>query len=228
MPLHQTEFKDAGVKFTPDGKVLTYYGNTIICLMNDASWPIYHAAKKAIAALRQSSYADKMAFLPKDSLHMTVISLTRELDRHTQYWSPHVPEDASFEEADRILEELVQDIPQGHDVQMRFDHVEQTKLILVPADEASAQALLEYREKISDITGIRHANHEDYRYHMSLDYALKPLTADEIEENRILCESLTQEFRQSLPLISLPKPRFVIFDNMLAYNTDRKKRGTLG
>lgn len=214
-------------KFDEQCNPVPYYGNTIVSYLNDTDSEIFQAAVNVQAEIKKLSLASHLAFLPPDSFHMTVLTLCREIDRNSQYWPPMVPTDARFTEVDRILKDIVQTVPVPENVWMEIDECEITKIVLKPADEQSTQKLLDYRDQVAQATGIRHSWHIGFRYHISLDYLVKPLSPTQLEEKERACRMLTEYLKNTVKPFLMPAPDFVIFNDMMSYETDLSLRGNL-
>lgn len=216
---------DTIYKFDEQCNPLPYYGNTIISYLNDDRFPIYLAARKIQSEIKAMEFSDHLAFLPPDSFHMTVLTLCREIDRGTQYWPPMVPQNAKFKEVDRILKDIVDKISVPNNVWIEVDECEITRIVLKPADETSSEKLLKYRDQVAEKTGILHSWHKGFRYHLSLDYLVKPLNPkQEIIKNQ-MCEKFTKWLKSEIKPFILTKPEFVIFNDMMSYERNLELRG---
>lgn len=216
---------DTVYKFDEQCRPLPYYGNTVISYLNQEESPVFRAAVEVQNRIRTLDFSGHLAFLPPDSFHMTVLTLCREIDRHTKYWPPMVPEEARFKEVDRILKNIVDQVPFPEEILMEPEECEITKIILKPADEKSRQKLADYRDEVSAKTGIRHSWHDGFRYHLSLDYLVKPLDLRQEKEKERVCAEFTEKLKKEVKPFILPKPDFVIFNDMMSYETDLNLRG---
>lgn len=216
---------DTIYKFDKHCNPLPYYGNTIISYLNDEKYPIFLAAKKIQSEIKSMEFSDHLAFLPPDSFHMTVLTLCREIDRHTQYWPPMVPQNAKFKEVDRTLKEIVDKIPVPKDVWIEVDECEITRIVLKPADETSSRKLLNYRDQVAEKTGILHSWHKGFRYHLSLDYLVKPFNMEQEEIKQQVCAEFTNRLKREIKPFILTKPEFAIFNDMMSYERNIELRG---
>jgi len=215
-------------KFTEEGEALPYYGNTVISFMNNENSGIYNLAKELQEAFKTTTYSYKLTFLPLPSIHMTVFSLCREIDRYTHYWPDHLNQNADFKEIDQEMYRRVHSVPKFESVKMKIDKVTITSISISPADEKSESTLRNYRNELSRETGIKHEGHNQYQFHITLAYLTKSLTDKEKEEARALCEKMTKYAKEYIQEpIGVPEPQFTIFNNMLAYSTNLEDRGEL-
>ena len=217
--------EDAVYKFDENGSPLPYYGNTIVSYLNDQRWPVFDEAVRVQEALKKCGFSQKLAFLPPSSFHMTVLTLCREIDRGTPYWPKGMAADETFQGIDRILKERVAAVPLPEGVFVEVEDCEEIRIILKPHDKESADKLRAYRDQVAEVTGIRHSWHDTFRYHLSLDYLLKPLDEEEKRERDAVCARFAGELRRTVKPFLLPKPEFVIFNDMMSSETDLSKRG---
>lgn len=218
---------DTRYKFDERCKPLPYYGNTIISYLNQEDKPIYIAAVKVQERIKKSGLSSNLAFLPVESFHMTVLTLCREIDRHTKYWPPSVPENASFKDVDQTLKAIVDQISFPDNVQMIVDECEINRIVLKPADEESRRKISDYRNEVAEKTGILHSWHHEFRYHLSLDYLVIPLNQEQEKEKERICMECTEWLRKEIEPFTVPKPDFVIFNDMMSYEKNLELRGNL-
>lgn len=214
-------------KFDEQGNVLPYYGNTIISFANQEEEDIYQTSCRVQEQMKKTGFADCLAFLPPSSFHITVQSLCRVRDKGTPQWPSYIPADVKFSEVDKILKKRIEDIPKPENIIMIFDECAVNKLIVKPYDEHSKICLKQYRDQAAEKTGIHHPWHDEFRYHISLNYVVKMLNEKQIEECENFCRSMTEELRQNQKPFKLSKAEFVIFNDMLSYEADLSKRGSL-
>ncbi len=214
-------------KFDKEGNVLPYYGNTIISFMNQKTNEIYQTAVKVQKQLMESGFKDCLSFLPPSSFHMTVLPLCRVIDKGTQEWPNFIPEIISFKQVDLILMEKVEKIKFPEGIVMILDSCDETKLVAKPFNEQSEKLLKQYRDEISEITGIRHGEHGIYRFHISYSYKIKPFNEQQQKEKDELCAGITEELQRIAHPFPVSAAQFVIFNDMLSYYTDISQRGSL-
>lgn len=216
---------DSSLKFDQNGNPKPYYGNTIISFVNEEAMEIFRQACQVQERLKQTSFADCLAFLPPPSFHITVLTLCREIDRNTGYWPEWIERTAPFREVDRLLEDRVRQIPVPDDIWMEIEECELTKIIVKPCAEEDDRRLCRYRDQVSAAVRVRHWWHESFRFHISLDYKVKELSLSQEAEGKYVCSELTRELKSRAKPFLLPAPRFVIFNDMMSYEQDLSKRG---
>lgn len=218
---------DTFYKFDQLGNALPYYGNTIISYLNDDRWDIFSAALEFQCELKKTSYANKMAFLPPESFHMTILNLCRVIDKSTAYWPKMISQDVKFSYVDCELKDIVDKIPKPENVMMEVERCEKLNIILRPADIESEKKLKNYRDIIAEKTTIRHSWHDTFEFHLTLDYLMTPLSNDEEAKNKILCDEYSRKIKKEVKPFMISEPEFVIFNDMMSYETDLRKRGNI-
>lgn len=229
-------------KFDGEGNALPYYGNDtlsgqrdtrplftegIISFLNRESDSIYQTVCHVQEEMKKTGFSHCLAFLPPSSFHMTVLSLCRELDRGSAYWPPFIPKDMRFPEIDRILKEKVETVPFPNDIVMIFDGCDIGKVTLRPYDERSEKLLRGYRDQVSSLVEVRYPGHDDFRFYIGIDYGIAQLSENEWEECSIFCMQMTEKLRKTEKPFSILKPHYVIFNDMLSYETVLSKKGPL-
>ena len=214
-----------GSKFHPDGTVRSYPGNTIICFVD----PSRHAgvfqecvwAQKQLQGMR---CRHKFGFLPPDSFHMTVIELLCDQVRIPRKWSRFLPLSASLEETDHFFLSKASQTPAPTELKMRYKLVcEPATIEVEPADEKTGQALEDYRNRISEITGVRFSDHDTYKFHISLAYNLVKLNSAERQEMLRTLEKIDQRLKRSFGVFRTASPQLAFFDNMFRFVTEGER-----
>ncbi len=212
-------------KFDERGRALPHYGNTIISFMNTREWPIYTVIKEVQEEVRRANFSQKLAFLPLDSLHMTILPLLKERDRGTALWPSYIDSKVPFREADCAVYKRASEVPTFDSVSMKIRGVNITGVHLEPADEESTELLKVYRDKIAEVTEIKQEDHEEYNFHVTFAYVTADFSEEEMEEAEAITERLSKEVLKRLSKIIVPKPYFTVFNDMTKYSTDLSFRG---
>lgn len=212
-------------KFDERGRALPHYGNTLISFMNTEDWPIYTVIEEIQEKMRRTSFSQKLAFLPLDSLHLTILPLLKETDRGTDLWPSYIDESVPFKEADRAVYKRASEVPAFDSVKMKIRGVNITGVHLEPADEESAEMLKGYRDKTVEVTEIKQEDHEEYNFHVTFAYVTNDFSEEEMEEAKAISEKLSKETIERLPEIVVPEPCFTVFNDMTKYSTNLSFRG---
>ncbi len=220
-------------KFSPNGEVLPYYGNTIIApyYAPDAGaegQAVLGLAHKIQGLFRQSPLAPKLAFLPANSFHTTLYSLIRVIDRGGPRWPQWLdPNYSCFSEVDRAVRDRIRDIPVPERVKMRCYCVLPHKLLLQATSPQDETRLRRYRDQIAQRMEMREHGHQDYVFHISLAYHLADFSPEEEAIAQELGAQALAVCQREMPVFCLPRPRFVLFNDMYAYHENLNARGTL-
>jgi hypothetical protein len=209
-----------GTKFRPDGGYRRFPGNTVVAMVEPES-PIRQALDQ-IRAILDEPLGSFVTFLPPDSWHMTAFELLLDELRQPELWSRFVDLDAPVEETDRILRAAVSQVPPPEVTMVggviRFQPGVACDLRSV--DDETERSLRAYRERLSDVTGIRTPSHPHYRFHLSLAYVTTPPPSGAMAA---IAEALTsaEQVLVDLGPFRLGKPSFRCFNDMSAFTTSR-------
>ncbi len=208
-----------GIKFHPDGTVMPFSGNTIICFVAPDS-PLLGELLWMRETLQAMRCADHIGFLPPSSYHMTTFELLTDYWRQPQRWTPALPLDAPIPTTDAFFQAVVPRVPAPDAFLMRFAGVDTSTpatIRLEPADEATRSALRGYRDTLAAATGIRFPNHDTYGYHITLGYKLVEFDEAAMAELGATLEVLNTRLRTSLPPFRLGPPQLVFFNDMAEF-----------
>lgn len=208
-----------GEKFTADGRVLPFPGNTFLCHVPPRS-AAHAALTAASAALQAGPQASAFTFLPPSSFHMTVFEgvchAHRGADRWPQGIAPETPvEDVTQAFLPRVISLT---LPVRQHVRPRgiFGGFSVALTGATPEDEAS---LRQARKDLADATGIHRASFADYDFHITLGYLIRWLTADEATAVMDLSDNVASALAAAAPVIDLGGVEFCRFDDMHAFPT---------
>lgn len=219
---------EVGRKFYADGSAREFPGNTIICFVNPDS-DVYRLCCWLLDQIRALPFAHKLAPLPPSSLHMTVIELLCDQARLPEKWSSQLALDAALEHTDEFFMRVVPQVKSPAAFYMRYQNVHHARgisITLAPADEAAAGAIRAYRDDISRASGVRFADHDTYRFHISLAYRLielEPAEQAALAQMFAECEPILQE---KFGVFETGQPQLVFFDDMFRF-VPREERHTL-
>ena len=222
---------DIGVKFTADGSVLPFAGNTIICHLaqQGEGYDIFDAFLDIYRDLPARSFARKVAVLPPSSYHMTIFGGANDPLRGPGGWPADLGSDASIEACNAWCKDRLSGFDPGLDLPIRMvidDSIagRDMKNILIhlrAAEAAQEAALRRLRDGLSSLLGIRTGDHEDYRFHLSIGY--RTAWFDEAEADAF--DRALREWRENLkakaPEITFGAPEFCTFGDMFAFRRIR-------
>ncbi len=207
-----------GEKFHEDGSVRTYPGATVICFASPDD-AIYQAGEGLQADLLVQPYGGKFALLPPSSFHMTVFSLILDAKRIPSEWSDQMRLDSSLALMDSFFIKMTATVPPPAQLRMCMTWIGGRGLSfrLSPADEATYLALREYRQRLSQATGVRHPDFDTYEYHLTLAYQLQVLTPDEEAAFRAWRDAQGERLRCEIGVFATPAPMLTFFDDMFRF-----------
>lgn len=202
-----------GTRYNASGTFLPEPGNTVVCHL-----PVGSETEAAIVAARDRYLgmpeARLLAFTPISSLHMTLFQGIIEYQRSLPFWPNDVPLDTPIEDMTAIfLDRLV-----GFEPCVAFD-VEVTRatpngLILSGVTGEDRMALKEWRNRLADLLGYRHPDHETYEFHITFAYLMERFDDQEILRWQPFLEDIVHEIADQVPVIELNPPAFCVFDDM--------------
>jgi hypothetical protein len=203
---------------------MEYLGNTIVSMMNTDDFMLVQIAEDIQSEFKKHLFSKKFYMLPKESFHMTIISVLNDSNREKAYWPDYLPAELSMYDADRWILEKVSSVKKPQNIQMILSKINPTRLELEPANEETAIALKNYRDTIATVTDTKRIHHDDYKFHLSIAYIFDSLTEQENKKLQNILDKLNEKYLDNRLLIQVPEPEFVIFNNMLSYFTDLEKR----
>ncbi|KAH9228215.1 hypothetical protein K456DRAFT_1753678 [Colletotrichum gloeosporioides 23] len=199
----------AGVpgKFSSDGTLQHWAGNTIICHIPPSS-PVYHSIESVIEEL---------------SLHMTIFEGVSDQVRRPGYWPADLALDATQESCNEDFEKKLRKFSLGPEAAAPYRMVLKGIDILdvgvavrldgvTPAEVKRLRAL---RDRLADELQIRHPIHDEYGFHISMVYFLR---YPNDEQKRDIEAILKRHFEKMAKDIELGPPEFCLFFNMHEFN----------
>lgn len=213
-----------GQKYDAAGNALSYPGNTVLCHLNQPG-PRFEAISMIAAALREQVGDANIAWTPPSSYHMTVFDGVTNARRHPGDWPHLLPLDAPQEECDRYVGDRLKtfalelELPIRMVVDPALVTRTSTHFPLRPIDATENTRLRRLRNRISAAIGVRHANHDDYAFHTTLGYYIKPFTASEAQRYQKWWLQAVGELRRRVPVIELGAPEYCLFDSMSEFRT---------
>lgn len=208
-----------GNKYDTDGKALRFPGNTILCHLNSPG-PTFDALVEISAQLRAGAGDAHIAWTPPSSYHMTVFDGCLDSRRLPGDWPQMLPLDASLQRCNRYLGSRLRkfDLDMELPIRMVADESLATKtstqFLLRPIDDAENRRLRRLRDRLSEATGVRHANHDSYGFHVTFGYYIKQFAPVDERRYQALWTQSMQELRRRVPVIELGAPEYCLFDTM--------------
>jgi len=200
-----------GGKFTPDGEVLPFPGNTVICHIDPKS-DVHAALCEMQDEVRHSDFGALFTYLPPASLHMTVF---QGISPDSPVWPEGVPKGASRDEVTSVLKTRLA----GHDLPQRR-RVRATGLFcghsvtLEGSTDIEEARLRATRVSLRDLTGLRHDHFDTYTFHITLGYLLRWLDRAEAEDLVAFSNQVYARHAARLSAIELGPLELCSFEDM--------------
>ncbi|KAK9364826.1 RNA ligase/cyclic nucleotide phosphodiesterase [Lipomyces kononenkoae] len=209
-----------GQKFDPDGNLLPFPGNTVIChLQRDAL--LHRVLLEMYDELQKQEFSHLYAFLPPTSWHMTIFEGVSDHIRKPGFWPADLPIDAPLSDCSALFQRKLQEFDLGSEPPFKmtvkgFEPLEDGIALKVrPVDAGEQSRLRQLRDRLSGCLQTRHPGHETYSHHLSISYTLRFL--DEQDHEKI--STFLDGWCAKLPKVfELGAPEFCTFDNMFAFH----------
>lgn len=219
--------RDAARKFFPDGRVHPFAGNTVVCHLDQQgprSLP-FDAMLDIYREIPGKSYADKLSLLPPSSYHVTLFGGATDANREPGQWPRGVLPTASIAECNRIVGERLREarITPLSKIRMTVDPTDSgydentLRMPLVPYDEGEAAKLGIFRDTLAEVVGVRSPNHENYQFHVTIGYLIRPFDRHELRDALADMAKWKDRMASTSPIIELGRPEYCIFDDMFAF-----------
>lgn len=218
---------DVGRKFSPDGRVLPFAGNTIICHVpqQGSGSETFDALLDIYRQLPGHAFGRKVTALPPSSYHMTIFGGANDGDRKPGLWPADLPLDLPMAECDRILGERLQafQLDCALPLRMRVNLDEPAAserpltIRLLPVDAEEQRKLSRLRDRLADLLRIRAPGHDTYRFHITLGYLTRWLTPAEDADYRLALKAWREGLAKQHPVIELGAPEYCLLTDMFAF-----------
>lgn len=201
-------------KFTAQGQVLPTPGNTTLCHVDPAS-PAHGHLTAAQAALMSGPHADAFAFLPPASFHMTIFEGVIDYTRTRARWPEPLPLNASVDAVTALFDQRLRglELAQSFDVRP-VELFAGFSVTMDGIDAAATRLLRDTRDQLRDATGLRRPDHDSYRFHITLGYLLRWLTAAEARDTLALAADVGARLITDMPRLTLGPVEFCSFETM--------------
>jgi len=217
--------KHVNNKFHKDGKAREFLGNTVICHIPSHS-PTMEILLELREAVMQEPWHQKMAMLPPSSYHMTVFELVCDQVRDAAHWTSLLPLGATMQETDDRFSQIWENLPAPPEFSISFDYLDIKDYItmrLKPSDDQANQIISDYRDQLSKAFGLHQPNHESYFFHISMAYAVRRLSNEDLEEAAGIVSKWKEKLEESLSTIDLQPARLTFFNDMTHFANKRRE-----
>ncbi len=205
-----------GGKFTTDGHVQRWPGNTFVCHVTRPS-AAFDALRSVQECIMRSEFSALFAHLPAPSFHMTVFQGISPGERAPGTWPEGLPDDTSPDDVDSALAERTKDL------RLPAFEIAATGLwamhgVTVAGRTPEAEATLRAaRDTLRDATGLRPPGFERYVFHITLCYLKQWLTDGTARDVLALNDEIYAKHADALSEIPLDPCAFCRFESMHAF-----------
>ncbi len=209
-----TGLPKGGGKFTPDGAVQIWPGNTFICHVDRRS-QAYRAIQELQEEIKKSPFNRFFTFLPPPSFHMTVYQGLSPDTKPGAGWPDDIPQTLSRDDATALMLSRLEGLRLPQAFRIKVDGLfAGHSLTVAGADKADESALRQARVALRDNTGIRFGDFDDYVFHISMAYLIDWLSEKTARELVAFSDEVFGQFQSAIGVIDLGPVEFCSFDSM--------------
>jgi hypothetical protein len=216
--------REVGLKFNEDGSARDFPGNTVLCHVPRPSQQFNFLVKMRDKTAAQP-WEKKFHFLPPASYHMTLFDCVCDQERRMADWSSKLPLDAPLGTVDAFLRENFPKVqpPAKLEVEYRFFYTARgyVGMYVQTTSPEIENAIRAYRNEISATFGIRHANHQNYGFHITLAYQIEYFTPLERLQALVFNWRAHRLAQREFGTLELNPPELCFFADMTHFGSTR-------
>ncbi|KKC40956.1 hypothetical protein WH87_02030 [Devosia epidermidihirudinis] len=202
-----------GTRYNGAGEFLPEPGNTIVSHLVAGS-----ETEKALIEAQQSLLAmpeaHKLAFTPIESYHMTLFQGILEGRRKAPYWPEDVAEDTAIAEMTALYQQRLVGFEGGPRFSVEVTAVLPTGLIVDGVSETDRRVMAAWRDKLAELFGYRHPDHDSYKFHITMAYMADWLDDEGLPGWCDTLNAIAEDIRARAPVLELRAPAFCSFADM--------------
>lgn len=210
---NRTQPTHLGTRYDASGNFLLEPGNTVVSHLVAGS-PSQEAVIEVRERMLAMPDADRLAFTPISSLHMTLFQGIIEYRRRLPYWPSDVPLDTSIDDMTRLYLERLAGFEGKGAFNVKVVEVVPTGLTVAGATEEDRLVLKAWRDALSVPFGYRHPDHDTYRFHITFAYQIRRLADELAAAWQVLFDECLSFLERQAPVIELRPPAFCSFKDM--------------
>ena len=202
-----------GTRYDTSGNFLLEPGNTVVSHLVEGS-PSEAAVIEVRERMRAMPDADRLAFTPISSLHMTLFQGIIEYRRRLPYWPAGMPLDTSIDEMTRLYLLRLQGFEGNGAFRIKTIGLTPNGLTVAGATEEDRAILKAWRDALSMRFGYRHPDHDTYVFHITFAYQIRRLADKRVSAWQGLFDGCLSFLDREAPVIELRQPAFCSFKDM--------------
>ena len=206
--------RNGGGKFTPDGSIQIWPGNTFICHIDRAT-TAFELIRELQEDIKKSPFNRFFTFLPPPSFHMTVYQGLSPDTQPGKGWPRGVPEGLSRDEVTGVMSKRLDGLDLPTSFKVRVDGLFSGYSLTVSGADAPAEmALRQARASLRDATGIAFQDFDEYVFHITLAYQIDWVSDKTAKEIRDFSSEVGGVLKDAIGTIELGPVEFCNFDSM--------------
>lgn len=202
-----------GRRYNTSGDFIGERGNTVVCHLVEGS-ETEAAIQSARQRFIQMPGAEKLAFTAQSSLHMTLFQGIIETRRAQPYWPQDIPVETPVDDMTAIFMDRLAGFHPGEAFAVEVIHATPLGLTVGPVTERDRVILKDWRDRLVDLLGYRHPDHETYVFHITFAYMIERFDDHTLAAWVPFLEAVEKDIRERAPVIELRAPAFCAFDDM--------------
>lgn len=206
-----------GTRYNADGVFLPEPGNTVVCNVQPDT------ATQAVLLdihqrFRNRPDGRKLAFTAAESLHMTLLDGVIMSRRLPEHWPAGIAVDTPLIDMDALFLERLGPFTAGPHFNVEAVEVRPTGLAVDGVTAEDRKIMRDWRDRLSDLLGFRHPNHDTYAFHLTMAYPIAWLDDADLPAWQALFDQALADIRQRAPVLELRAPAFCHYDDMNLFN----------
>ncbi|WP_319530615.1 DUF1868 domain-containing protein [uncultured Cohaesibacter sp.] len=210
---NQSPLRHLGTRYSADGVFLEEPGNTIVCHLESGSMSA-QAVIGARARMQSLPEADKLAFTAESSLHMTLFQGIIEYRRKLPFWPEDVALDTPIDEMTEIFLNRLEGFEAPDSFKVEVIGATPNGLSVDGLTNADRKAMKVWRDRLADVFGYRHPDHDSYGFHITFAYVVARFSDEAMFAWHKGLVEILEDLQEAAPIIELEPPAFCSFVDM--------------
>jgi hypothetical protein len=202
-----------GIRYNEDGRFLPEPGNTVVCHLVEGS-TTQQALDDVRTRLMALPEAEKFAFTPASSLHMTLFQGIIEHRRLPGYWPEDLPFETPIDDMKALLQARLAYFSAPAPFRVKIIGLRPLGLTVEGVTAEDRRIMAEWRDAFADVLGYRHPDHDSYEFHITLSYFISGLSDAALPIWQAALSEGLAEIARKAPVLELQPPAFCAFADM--------------